>query len=147
MYVVAVVCVAPVCIVVYFNTQCNLYVCRLYYSGYNKQLTYNRKQNKQLLLLCPNTFLKQLSKIYCTVYMCINCILVYGSTTKGDVVKSDCKLVYGSTTKSGVVKRFDCELVYGSTTKDDVVKRSDHNTDMGSAVLLCPLLTIMIIMY
>ena len=38
-----------------------------------------------------------------------DCILVYGSTTKGDVVKrSDCILVYGSTTKGGVVKRSDC---------------------------------------
>ena len=38
-----------------------------------------------------------------------DCILVYGSTTKGDVVKwSDCILVYVSTTKGGVVKRFDC---------------------------------------
>ena len=53
-------------------------------------------------------------------------ILVYGSTTKGDVVKrSDGILVYGSTTKGGVVKRSDCILVYGSTTKGDVVKRSD----------------------
>ena len=44
--------------------------------------------------------------------------LVYGSTTKGDVVKrSDCILVYGSTTKGDVVKRSDCILVYGSTTK------------------------------
>ena len=34
-------------------------------------------------------------------------------------------LVYGSTTKGGVVKRSDCILVYGSTTKGDVVKRSD----------------------
>ena len=55
-----------------------------------------------------------------------DCILVYGSTTKGDVVKrSDCILVYGSTTKGGVVKRSDCILVYGSTTKGDVAKRSD----------------------
>ena len=47
-----------------------------------------------------------------------DCILVYGSTTKGDVVKrSDCTLVYGSTTKGDVVKRSDCILVYGSTTK------------------------------
>ena len=53
----------------------------------NKQLTYNRKQNKQLLLLFPNAVLKQLPKRYSTVYMCTNCILVYGSTTKGDVVK------------------------------------------------------------
>ena len=38
-----------------------------------------------------------------------NCILVYGSTTKGDVVKRfNCILVYGSTTKGGVVKRFNC---------------------------------------
>ena len=50
---------------------------------------------------------------------------MYGSTTKGDVVKrSGCILVYGSTTKGGVVKRSDCILVYGSTTKGDVVKRS-----------------------
>ena len=55
-----------------------------------------------------------------------DCILVYGSTTKGDVVKrSDCILVYGSTTKGDVVKRSDCILVHGSTTKGDVVKRSD----------------------
>ena len=70
------------------------------------------------------------------------CILVYGNTTKGDVVKrSDCILVYGNTTKSDVVKRSDCILVttkgdvvkrsdcilvYGSTTKGDVVKRSDY---------------------
>ena len=40
-----------------------------------------------------------------------NCILVYGSTTKGDVVKkSDCILVYGSTTKGDVVKKSDCIL-------------------------------------
>ena len=51
-----------------------------------------------------------------------DCILVYGSTTKGDVVKrSDCILVYGSTTKGDVVKRSDCIPVYGSTTKGDVV--------------------------
>ena len=37
------------------------------------------------------------------------CILVYGSTTKGDVVKrSDCILAYGSTTKGDVVKRSEC---------------------------------------
>ena len=55
-----------------------------------------------------------------------DCVLVYGSTTKGGVVKrSDCVLVYGSTTKGGVVKRSDCILVYGSTTKGGVVKRSD----------------------
>ena len=34
---------------------------------------------------------------------------------------SDCILVYGSTTKGDVVKRSDCILVYGSTTKGDVV--------------------------
>ena len=51
---------------------------------------------------------------------------MYGSTTKGDVVKrSDCILVYGSTTKGDVVKRSDCILVYGSTNEGDVVKRSD----------------------
>ena len=51
---------------------------------------------------------------------------MYGSTTKGDVVKrSDCMLVYGSITKGDVVKRSDCILVYWSTTKGDVVKRSD----------------------
>ena len=34
---------------------------------------------------------------------------MYGSTTKGDVVKwSDCILVYGSTTKGDVVKWSDC---------------------------------------
>ena len=50
---------------------------------------------------------------------------MYGSTTKGDVVKrSDCILVYGSTTKGGVVKRSDCILLYGSTTNGGVVKRS-----------------------
>ena len=37
--------------------------------------------------------------------------------------RSDCILVYGSTTKGGVVGRSDCILVYGSTTKGDVVKR------------------------
>ena len=38
---------------------------------------------------------------------------MYGSTTKGGVVKwSDCILVYGSITKGGVVKRSDCILVY-----------------------------------
>ena len=62
-----------------------------------------------------------------------DCILVYGSTTKGDVVKrSDCILVHGSTTKGGVVKRSDCILVYGSTTKGDVVKRSDCILVYGS---------------
>ena len=51
---------------------------------------------------------------------------MYGSTTKGDVVKrSDCILVYGSTTKGDVVKSSDCILVYGTTTKGDVVKSSD----------------------
>ena len=34
--------------------------------------------------------------------------------------RSDCILVYGSTTKGDVVKRSDCILVYGSTTKGDV---------------------------
>ena len=33
--------------------------------------------------------------------------------------------MYGSTTKGDVVKRSDCILVYGSTIKGDVVKRSD----------------------
>ena len=48
---------------------------------------------------------------------------MYGSTTKGGVIKrSDCILVYGSTTK-GVVGRSDCILVYESTTKGGVVKR------------------------
>ena len=52
---------------------------------------------------------------------------MYGSTTKGDVVKrSDCILVYGSTTKGDVVKRSDCILMYGSTTKGDFVKRSEY---------------------
>ena len=32
----------------------------------------------------------------------------------------DCILVYGSTTKGDVVKRSYCILVYGSTTKGDV---------------------------
>ena len=41
------------------------------------------------------------------------------------VKRSDCILVYGSTTKGDVEKRSDCILVYGSTTKGDVVKRSD----------------------
>ena len=42
-----------------------------------------------------------------------DCILVYGSTTKGGVVKgSECILVYGSTTKGGVVKRSDCILLF-----------------------------------
>ena len=68
----------------------------------------------------------QIPKRHCTVYMCINCILVYGSTTKGDVVKrSDCILVYGSPTKGDVVKRSDCILLYGSNIKGDIVKRSD----------------------
>ena len=52
---------------------------------------------------------------------------MYGSTIQGGtgvVKRSDCILVYGSTTKGGVVKRSDCILVYGSTTKGDVVKRS-----------------------
>ena len=47
---------------------------------------------------------------------------------KSDVLKrsaADCILVYGSTTKGDVVERFNCILVYGSTTKSDVVKRSD----------------------
>ena len=49
-----------------------------------------------------------------------DCILVYGSATKGGVVKRfDYILVYGSTTKGGVVKGSDCILVYGSTTKGD----------------------------
>ena len=50
--------------------------------------------------------------------------------------------MYGSTTKGDVVKRPDCILVYGSTTKGDVVKRSNstylyvqlvqvHTRDMG----------------
>ena len=34
--------------------------------------------------------------------------------------RSDCILVYGSTIKGDVVKRSDCILVYGSTTKGDV---------------------------
>ena len=41
------------------------------------------------------------------------------------IKRSDCILVYGSTTKGGVVKRSDCILVYGSTIEGDVVKRSD----------------------
>ena len=62
-----------------------------------------------------------------------DCILVYGSTTKGDVVKrTDCILVYGSTTKGDVVKRSDCILVYGSTAKGGVVKRSDCILVCGS---------------
>ena len=51
--------------------------------------------------------------VWCCVVGRSDCILVYGSTTKGDVVKrSDCILVYGSTTKGDVVKRSDCILVY-----------------------------------
>ena len=47
---------------------------------------------------------------------------MYGSTTKGDVVKTfNCIPVYGSTTKGDAVKRFDCILEYGSTTKDAVI--------------------------
>ena len=66
---------------------------------------------------------------------------MYGSTTKGDVVKrSDCILVYGSTTKGDVVKRCDCILVYGSTSKGDVVKRSNHTLE-------CVYTHIMYIMY
>ena len=66
-----------------------------------------------------------------------DCILVYGNTTKGDVVKrSDCILVYGSTTKGGVVKRFDCILVYGSTTKGGVVERSECILVYGSQFIL-----------
>ena len=61
---------------------------------------------------------------------------MYGSTTKGDVVKrSDYILVYGSTTNGDVVKRSNCILVYGSTTKGDVVKRSDCNTIFTSVPL------------
>ena len=49
---------------------------------------------------------------------------MYGSTTKGDVVKrSTLILVHGSTTKGDVVKRSTLILVHGSTTKGDVVKR------------------------
>ena len=66
-----------------------------------------------------------------------NCILVYGSTTKGDVVKrSNCILVYGSTTKGDVVRRSGCILVYGSTTKDDVVRRSGCILVYGSTINL-----------
>ena len=66
-----------------------------------------------------------------------DCILVNGSTTKGDTVKrSDCILVNGSTTKGDAVKRSDCILVYGSTTKGDVVKRSDCTTRLESCLLL-----------
>ena len=50
---------------------------------------------------------------------------VHRSPKDGAVKRSDCILVYGSTTKGDVVKRSDCILVYGSTTKGDVVKRSD----------------------
>ena len=39
--------------------------------------------------------------------------------------RSDCILVYGSTTKGDVVKRSDCILVYRNTTKGDIVKRSN----------------------
>ena len=43
-----------------------------------------------------------------------NCILVYGNTTRGDVMKrSDSILVCASTTKGDVFKRPDCILVYG----------------------------------
>ena len=75
-----------------------------------------------------------------------DCILVYGSTTKGDVVKrSDCILVYGSTTKGDVVKRSDCILVYGRTTKGDVIYRSNcidhvstgHTYLCGSFTVCC----------
>ena len=36
-------------------------------------------------------------------------------------------LVYSSTTKGDVVKWSDCILVYGSTTKGDVVEKYDYN--------------------
>ena len=39
------------------------------------------------------------------------------------IKKCGCILVYGNTTKGDVVKRSDCILV---TTKGDVVKRSDY---------------------
>ena len=64
-----------------------------------------------------------------------DCILVYGTTTKGDVVKrSDCILVYGNTTKGDVIKRSDCILVYIGALyiKGDVVKRSDCILVYGS---------------
>ena len=38
--------------------------------------------------------------------------------------RSVCILAYGSTTKGGIVKGPDYILVYGSTIKDDVVKNT-----------------------
>ena len=71
---------------------------------------------------------------------------MYGSTTKGDVVKrSDCILVYGSTTKGGVVKRSDCIPVYGSTTKGDV-KRFDC-TKVHTTTVCVLLLFILLCIY
>ena len=60
--------------------------------------------------------------------------------------RSDCVLVYRSTTKGDVVKRSDCILVYGSTTKGSVVKRSDFNVLLGSLQYnsMCVILIMMI---
>ena len=81
---------------------------------------------------------KETDFVKSTIVQRCDCILVYGSTTKGDVVKrSDCILVYGSTTKGDVVKRSDCILVYGSTTKGDVVKRCNFIMMMNLLVPTC----------
>ena len=40
--------------------------------------------------------------------------------------RSDCILVYGSTTKGDVVKRSDCILVYGSTVRGTVTSVWEH---------------------
>ena len=56
-------------------------------------------------------------------------IIVYGSTTKGGVVKSsDCILVYGSTTKGGVVKVMlhTCKYMHVQTICMTCVLRNSH---------------------
>ena len=75
----------------------------------NKPTTGNKTNSYCYENNWPKTGNKTNSFCYSTVYMCINCysILVYGSTTKGDVVE-----------------RCESILVHGSTTKGDVVKRS-----------------------
>ena len=66
-----------------------------------------------------------------------DCILVYGSTTKGDVVKrSDCILVYGSTTKGGVVSTVSPVLVTAElpnlSAGHDSYRASDVSTNYYS---------------
>ena len=65
------------------------------------------------------------SMVTCTLGVCMqySTMIAVGALPRVMLSRSDCVLVFGSTTKGDVVKRSDCVLMYGSTSKGGVVKR------------------------